>query len=360
MALRITGQNVTLRYITIEGIPGSSHGINLVESHYFSGYDVVVRSAGDGMHGWQVEGVITLTCVDCRGTCNVPGCIMYTTDITNNGGRGTVGRALNIVNGTTQSNNDHSWISFKNNGGHTGHGVMVADATGVNFFGGVFEAAPVGFNVMIFGRAKNSSVYAGYFSVGSGLGLDIVNAVGIVVSGGQSNGNVKLLGDTRSSVFINHEFFNLDLVTDGGDSPRMNTFIGCRITGTITDNGINTTYIANTDNTNMPLRDNSFPGGVAVGAGGTQITKHVSAAANLDFGSIAANSCSSLTMTLAGAADGDTVILGIPNSLASTSGLTFTGFVSTANTVTVKACNMAAVASSDPPAAMVRAGVTKY
>jgi hypothetical protein len=91
------------------------------------------------------------------------------------------------------------------------------------------------------------------------------------------------------------------------------------------------------------------------------ISAHLSNTASLDFGVIAANSCSALTMTVIGAADGETVILGVPNALASASStLTFFGFVSAANTVTVRVCQVASLATSDPAAATIRADVWKH
>jgi hypothetical protein len=104
---------------------------------------------------------------------------------------------------------------------------------------------------------------------------------------------------------------------------------------------------------------NYFAGPTSFG-GGTDITKHISATASLDFGPIAANSCSTLTMIVPGAANGNTVSLGIPSALASLTGVNFMGFVSAADTVTVKACNAASAPSSDPAAAIVRADVWQH
>ena len=95
--------------------------------------------------------------------------------------------------------------------------------------------------------------------------------------------------------------------------------------------------------------------------GGTSISKHVSATASLDFPVIAANSCQSLTVTASSAADGDTVSLGVPNALASASStLAFTGWVSSANTVTVRACQVATQGTSDPAAATIRVDVWNH
>lgn len=103
--------------------------------------------------------------------------------------------------------------------------------------------------------------------------------------------------------------------------------------------------------------------GITVGSGGTAITKHLSATASLDFGATAAGTCDSLTITVTGAADGDTVSLGIPNALAASDTYqSFQGFVSSANTVTVKRCNLLnlTTALSDPGAETVRADVWQH
>lgn len=88
----------------------------------------------------------------------------------------------------------------------------------------------------------------------------------------------------------------------------------------------------------------------------------LSATGSLDFGATAAGTCDSLTITVTGAADGNPVSLGIPAALATADTYqSFQGFVSSANTVTVKRCNLtnATTALSDPSAATVRATVFK-
>ncbi|MBI1746950.1 MAG: hypothetical protein HYR55_10230 [Acidobacteria bacterium] len=99
---------------------------------------------------------------------------------------------------------------------------------------------------------------------------------------------------------------------------------------------------------------------LTIGSGGTAITWHISATSgSLSFGTIPANSCASLTLTVTGAADGDSVSLGIPNALASTAGVTFVGWVSAADTVAVKACNVTTMPIT-PSSASVRADVWKH
>ena len=86
--------------------------------------------------------------------------------------------------------------------------------------------------------------------------------------------------------------------------------------------------------------------GFISGAGAT-VTELAVATASLDFGSIATLAQADLTITVAGAAVGDYVVMSLP--AAPTAGIVFNAFVSAANTVTVRATN--ATASSINPAA---------
>lgn len=82
----------------------------------------------------------------------------------------------------------------------------------------------------------------------------------------------------------------------------------------------------------------------------------LTATAALDFASIAAAGSADLTITVAGAAVGDSVSVGLP--AAPTAGLIFMTFVSAANTVTVRATNITAGAV-DAASATYRATVIK-
>lgn len=103
---------------------------------------------------------------------------------------------------------------------------------------------------------------------------------------------------------------------------------------------------------------------LVVGSGGTPVLKILSATASLDFTALAANSCEVLTVTVTGAADGDPVHLGVPTALADVDGATerttLYGFVSAADTVSVRRCNHTAAGTADPAAATVRATVVKF
>jgi hypothetical protein len=100
----------------------------------------------------------------------------------------------------------------------------------------------------------------------------------------------------------------------------------------------------------------TFTGTVAIGSG-TPIAKVVSATATLDFGNTATLTSTDLTITVTGAAVGDSVAIGLP--AAPDANGCFTGWVSAANTVTVRFNNYSA-GSIDPASATYRATVTQF
>ena len=95
---------------------------------------------------------------------------------------------------------------------------------------------------------------------------------------------------------------------------------------------------------NVPVVD-PLTGTVTPGAA---ITKIRTASASLNFPSINAASQADLTITVAGAAVGDEVVMSLPAAPAA--GIVFNAFVSAANTVTIRATNVTALAV-DPAAA---------
>lgn len=72
---------------------------------------------------------------------------------------------------------------------------------------------------------------------------------------------------------------------------------------------------------------------------GTPITQHNSISATVTIPSLAASTCSTTRKMVAGAADGDSVALGVGNALAAVEGVTWFGWASAANTVSIRACN---------------------
>ena len=140
--------------------------------------------------------------------------------------------------------------------------------------------------------------------------------------------------------------------SSGGSGLTLDTTGKIQTNGDLEINGYATTTAAT---------GNIATEGTLVIGGGTAITQHLSATASLDFPVIAANSCEVLTITVTGAVDGDVVSLGMPNSIASASStLMFSGWVSAADTVTTRVCQIAATATSDFAAATVRADVWKH
>ncbi len=90
----------------------------------------------------------------------------------------------------------------------------------------------------------------------------------------------------------------------------------------------------------------SFSGPVAstngfIGGTGATLTSVLKASSTIDFTSLSANTTAdSSDITVTGAAVGDPVLVGTPASIAA--GLVFTGYVSAANTVKVRAANVTA------------------
>ena len=100
----------------------------------------------------------------------------------------------------------------------------------------------------------------------------------------------------------------------------------------------------------------TLTGTVAIGSG-TPIAKVMSATDTLDFGNTATLTSTDLTITVTGAAVGDSVAIGLP--AAPDANGCFTGWVSAANTVTVRFNNYSA-GSIDPASATYRATVTQF
>lgn len=93
--------------------------------------------------------------------------------------------------------------------------------------------------------------------------------------------------------------------------------------------------------------------------GGTAIAGVLSATATLDFPSIAASSFADLTITVTGAVSGDTVIVN-PIAGSATNDVVYTGWVSAANTVTIRASNVSSTTARDPASGTFRATVVRF
>lgn len=107
----------------------------------------------------------------------------------------------------------------------------------------------------------------------------------------------------------------------------------------------------------------TLTGGATIGSGGTPILKVLSGTGTVDFTALAAGTCETFTITVTGAANGDTVALGIPAAAwATTEYATIQGWVSATNVVTVKRCNItnATMVLSDPASVTIRATVMQF
>ena len=103
--------------------------------------------------------------------------------------------------------------------------------------------------------------------------------------------------------------------------------------------------------------------GITIGSSGAVVKKAVTGTASVDFTALAAGACENFNITVTGAADGDPVYVGIPAAAwATTEYATINAFVSAADTVTVKRCNLtnATTALSNPAAVTIRAVVFKF
>jgi hypothetical protein len=90
--------------------------------------------------------------------------------------------------------------------------------------------------------------------------------------------------------------------------------------------------------------------------GGATVTDILSATATLNFGSIAAGAYEDLTITVTGAAVGDTVMIASPSGTAD---ITIMGQCWASDTVTVRATNNHLTTAQDPPSGTYRATVVK-
>ena len=93
---------------------------------------------------------------------------------------------------------------------------------------------------------------------------------------------------------------------------------------------------------NVALSGNLSTGGTAVVGGGTPIVKHLSLTFNPSFPLLKPSTCATpASFAFAGASDGDTLALGIPNSRMTGGGvLQYFAWISAANTITIRVCNI--------------------
>jgi hypothetical protein len=184
---------------------------------------------------------------------------------------------------------------------------------------------------------------------------------GVLLENGQAINSKSVAGTTRQlMVMDNTDYLSLGGTADQGI--KFYTSLG-NLRWTMTSAGVLQAAAAQSittaagDLTLAPASGLvSVTGTVAIGSG-TPIAKVVSATATLDFGNTATLTSTDLTITVTGAAVGDSVAIGLP--AAPDANGCFTGWVSAADTVTVRFNNYSA-GSIDPASATYRATVTQF
>jgi hypothetical protein len=107
--------------------------------------------------------------------------------------------------------------------------------------------------------------------------------------------------------------------------------------------------------------DVAATGSVTIGSGGTAITKHLSLPVTPNFANQNSLACTSAAFTLTGAADGDTLAMGVPNSMMNVDvPLVYTAWVSAPDTVTVRVCNFSGAKQKVASTGSIRIDLWKH
>jgi hypothetical protein len=93
---------------------------------------------------------------------------------------------------------------------------------------------------------------------------------------------------------------------------------------------------------------------------GPEIRQFLSIQVPVDFAAWKSVGCQERILPMSGASEADSVVLGLPASLSQLPAVQYTGFVSSAGSVTIRACKATAGATSDPPPAMLRIDLWKH
>ncbi len=135
--------------------------------------------------------------------------------------------------------------------------------------------------------------------------------------------------------------------------------------------------VANLNADLLDGRDWGSPGGIGVAApalgsftaleasslrvgGGTQIRQHLSSVTTLDFGAWTGVGCQIRAIAFANAADGDSIVLGVPGALAQIADVQYTAFVAGPGAVTIRACKATTGGTADPRPAALRVDLWKH
>lgn len=179
------------------------------------------------------------------------------------------------------------------------------------------------------------------------------------VQGATLGGSKWYLGWSTNNLFDTN-YIN-ELIYDAGGNlivPTSVASLSANFTNTLTAGTVNIATNLNVFGATVLTTITSSS--LTVGSGGPDrraITDILSDTATLDFGSIVAGASADLTITITGVVVGNTVKIGLPAAPAA--GIVFMGFVSAADTVTIRAMNITAL-SVDPASATYGATVFKF
>jgi len=240
----------------------------------------------------------------------------------------TVTGGINSAFGNFSGNNGTAVVMAQNGLSGTGWGIIASGNGGVNGTGtqfGVYGSSPgpgvygVGGNTGVFGTSTT-----GNGIVGSSASTSATGAAGIFDNYAANNAGNILLGQSANVIK-----FSVDGKGDVSAS------------GNVTASG-----------------------SVTIG-GGTPILEHLSRRFAVSVaGGIGPGGCLTLpTIAFAGASDGDTIALGVPNALvAGTAGdfLEYFAWVSAANTVSVRVCNLKGNSANNTASGTIRVDIWKH
>ena len=223
-------------------------------------------------------------------------------------------------------------------------------ATTVNAFGAATNIVMGGANST--GTTTSSQISVPLNSLTTGTGLYLASST-------LTTGKIIDIQVTGSTFATSPIALNVSLAGTNNISLTTSTAATFSNTRTNFSSNVNValTLTASGGTTNTAL--NVTAGGVVIGSSGTPLLKILSSTATLNFPSTSAGAVSDLTITVTGAALGDTVAIGTQHGSVPAAG-DFTGWVSSANTVTIRYANNALVTAYDPASGTFRATVFQF
>lgn len=194
-------------------------------------------------------------------------------------------------------------------------------------------------------QTVNGNVSATSF-IGNGAGLTGVNAsmlggIGAGMFARRDTSNLFTGNQTVNGSVTATSFFGDGSGLTGVSAVFASSAADSQMLGGIAANRYARLDIANAFTGDQSVTGNvSTTGTVRIG-GGTPIVEHLSRAFTLSVPVISPGNCNLAAITVAfpGAADGDTLALGISNAMTSAGALTYFAWVSAANAVSFRVCN---------------------